>query len=286
MSAELVTASQILAGTGAAAWVVDKLLGPSAEGLGEQIKMYAGSRLTAIFSRIAELTGPDNVPLLEPALAVEGLRKASLSEEDVLVTDMWARLLLNSSENSASKSLIFADILSQLSANEANILNEISLKRAEHDSNADREIYSLEASLQSLEFFSEPGRGFESEDATAQVYEVLLTKRNIFPTSLRFIEFDRMHLGFRNSMAFRSDEELLSLGVLARQGLLARRVHQFTSNSRDYTSYTDILERKHQVIHEQEGMRISARPKVVNVQIELFQPTPLCFELLRTCQSQ
>ena len=123
MPGEIVSAAQILAGSGAAGWLVDKLLGPSGDALGEQLKVYASDRWYKIFGRVEELAGDQKTNPLPPGFAYLALQKASFSEDDDLITDLWANLLLNASMKFSQRYVLYVDILEKFTADDAKILD-------------------------------------------------------------------------------------------------------------------------------------------------------------------
>lgn len=122
---ELITAAQIIAGTGAAGWLADKLLTPSIEGLGEQFKAYASARLAQIFGAASEKVRAEDVRSLPPGFALTFLQSASFSEEDEALSDMWANLLAAAATKFESRQTAYVSILSQLAGSDARVLNEI-----------------------------------------------------------------------------------------------------------------------------------------------------------------
>src|SRR6476661_9180221 len=125
MDGELVQAAQIIAGTGAAGWLADKLLGPSAQALGEQFKAYAGERLRKIFQRASEKVELDGVQALPPGFAMNFVQKASYSDDDENLTDMWANLLSSAAVNFKNRHSAYVEILSQMTASDARVLDWI-----------------------------------------------------------------------------------------------------------------------------------------------------------------
>lgn len=120
----IITPGVALVGTGT--WFANKLLGPSADALGSQIKSFATERLKKIFKKAEELSaGKDMVPI--PAgFALTALQKASFSEDDDTLTVMWANLLLDATQGCTSRHSLFSDILSQIGPLEAKALDEFS----------------------------------------------------------------------------------------------------------------------------------------------------------------
>ena len=118
-----------MAGSGAAGWVVDKLLGPSADELGNQIKIFASDRLAAIFSAIGRKRKAAEHGALPPGFSVSAIQKASVSDNDPNLTEMWANLLIAAADNYKSRHMVFADILSQIGPEEAQLLKKLAGKR-------------------------------------------------------------------------------------------------------------------------------------------------------------
>lgn len=119
---ELVTAATVLVGSGAGGWLVDKLLGPSFDALGEHFRAYAGDRLGKVFGRAESKVDKERLSPLPAAFALEFTRKASSSEEDETITEMWASLLAAASVEYHSRHMLYVDILSQLSPAEAKLV--------------------------------------------------------------------------------------------------------------------------------------------------------------------
>ncbi len=113
---------------GASAWFLDRILGPSADALGEQLRIFSSERLAAIFSRAEEIAG-EELHALPPGFVVQLVRKASFSEDDDNLTEMWARLLANAASGFQTHHAIFVDILSQISGQEAQILRKFAQKK-------------------------------------------------------------------------------------------------------------------------------------------------------------
>jgi Abortive infection alpha len=100
-------------------WFANKLLGPTADALGEQIKVFASARLTAILKRTEQLTIDEVLHPLPPGFALQYVQKASISEEDEALTEAWANLLANASRKFDSRYNLFVDMLSLMTASEA-----------------------------------------------------------------------------------------------------------------------------------------------------------------------
>jgi hypothetical protein len=125
MPGELVTAATVLAGSGAGTWLADKLLGPTAEGFGEQLRIYLGGRWNKVFSRASEKANPEDVHALPPGFTYQIVQKASFSEDDETLTEMWANLLLDAAKDYRGRHSLFVDILSQLGPSDVRVLGSI-----------------------------------------------------------------------------------------------------------------------------------------------------------------
>jgi Abortive infection alpha len=161
---------------GAGTWFANKLLGPSADGLGDQLKMFASNRLEKIFKRTEELSG--NAPLnpLQPGFAYLAISKASFSEDAGNITDMWANLLLAASKEQSSTYVNFAEILAQIGSQEAEILN--SMVPTGHDFGSPvRVVVNLKSSIREMLNFKYravcPQEATSSESLQAEAREKL-----------------------------------------------------------------------------------------------------------------
>ena len=109
----------------AGAWFANKLLGPSAEALGDQLKIYSNSRLSKIFAKAEQVSGFTTLNPLPPAFALDFVQKASLSEDDEQLTSLWANLVIDASANFSNRHMIFSSILSQMGGAEASYLSKL-----------------------------------------------------------------------------------------------------------------------------------------------------------------
>ena len=121
---EIVSAAEILAGSGAAGWFADKLLGPSAQALGEQIKIYATDRIRKIVGKAAEKVDQAKIRPLPPGFAVIFFQRASFSEDEATLTDMWANLLASAGTSYSNRHAAYVEILSQLTGADALALSD------------------------------------------------------------------------------------------------------------------------------------------------------------------
>jgi hypothetical protein len=108
-----------------AGWFANKLFGPSADALGEALKSYGTSRLQKIFNRAAEKADPTEVEALPPGFVVTFFQKASFSEDDDSLTEMWANLLAQAATNFTNRHAAYVEILSELTAFDAMTIAEL-----------------------------------------------------------------------------------------------------------------------------------------------------------------
>jgi hypothetical protein len=109
---------------GTAAWFANKLIGPSADRLGEAIRDYVNQRINSVFSRSEEIARLENVELkpVPPGFAMKVAQDISFSEDDM--TEQWAFLLVNASNKFSSRFALLSDILSQIGPDEAKQLEK------------------------------------------------------------------------------------------------------------------------------------------------------------------
>jgi len=122
-----------------AGWAGKKILGPSLDSIGDQLKGYSTERIQKILAKAEEKKIPPQVVSAVPnAFALRFFQSASMSEDDEVITELWANLLINSSISFDSRKLLYLDILDKISPADARIL----------DAMVDREEeYRLTASL-------------------------------------------------------------------------------------------------------------------------------------------
>ena len=125
MTGEIVTAAQILVGSGVAGWAADKLLGPSFDALGEQVKIYASVRWSQIFEKIEYLAEDLKIGSLPPAFTYQALQKSSISEESEIITEMWARLLIDAGQDFSARHSLFLDIIGIMNSADARFFEAI-----------------------------------------------------------------------------------------------------------------------------------------------------------------
>ncbi|MGB7656528.1 MAG: Abi-alpha family protein [Novosphingobium sp.] len=105
-----------------AGWFASKVLGPPADALGDQLKIYVGDKLQRIAGKAQAKADPAKVTPLSPAFFYNFCQKAAFSEDSEEIINMWASLLASASENQTYRHAIFADILSRIGSEEAKFL--------------------------------------------------------------------------------------------------------------------------------------------------------------------
>lgn len=107
-----------------AGWFANKLLGPSADALGEQLKIYASSRLEKIFKRTEDINSDSLVYPLPTVFAHLAIEQASISDDADNITEMWANLLANTGNGRTAPNLLFVEILSKLNSADVELLDK------------------------------------------------------------------------------------------------------------------------------------------------------------------
>jgi hypothetical protein len=112
--------------TGGALWFADKVLGPSAEALGENLKAYLAERWRSIALRAGEIAAASDVhpQPIRPGLLTRMIMDASFSDEDSTITEWWANLFVDASQKSSNKHAVFADMMALFGPAEASCLDE------------------------------------------------------------------------------------------------------------------------------------------------------------------
>lgn len=120
---EPISTGALIVGAG---WAGKKVLGPSLDEFGGQLRIYAGERIKKIFEAL-EKKKPDVTKLnpLPPAFTLKFVQSASLSDDDEILTGMWANLLINASSNYSNRKVLFVDILETLSVEDAKVLDSL-----------------------------------------------------------------------------------------------------------------------------------------------------------------
>ena len=106
-------------------WAGKKILGPSLDEFGDQLRLYTGDRVRKIFKKVEEFAPETSLYEIPAAFTLKFIQSASMSEDDDTITNMWANLLINASQDFTSRQILYLDILEKLSSADANILNEI-----------------------------------------------------------------------------------------------------------------------------------------------------------------
>lgn len=113
---EPLTSGALVLGAG---WFANKLLGPSADALGESLKSFGSSRIKKIVKLASAKVVPEKVTSLPPGFAINFFQKASFSDDDDFLTELWANLLAASSTNFSNRHAAYVEILSQLTTFDA-----------------------------------------------------------------------------------------------------------------------------------------------------------------------
>jgi len=225
---DLVIASQILAGSGAAGWTAAKLLGPSMDSIGAHIRHYLGNRVSKVFQEVERLAQDKELKQLPPGFIVSATQRISASEDDQLLNRMWAELLISASDNYSSRYMVFADILAQIGPDEARLLKRIGIDKGEvaddhfdsfHDAYwkmmnvLDKYFYDEFTPIMENKFTSE----FEALKYTMNVAEKLV-KSDKFPGIV--IHGVHIYQNPESSVQYTQKEDAVSINVLERQNIV------------------------------------------------------------------
>jgi hypothetical protein len=131
--AEITIISEGAALVGAGTWFADKVLGPSAEGLGEHLKAYITKRVSRIFGEAGANAQERSIELqpIAPGLLSRMVRDASFSEDDDEVTSWWANLFVDAGQFGSNEHAVFSDIMALLGPAEVHLLDRL-LKPYKH----------------------------------------------------------------------------------------------------------------------------------------------------------
>jgi hypothetical protein len=110
---------------GAGTWFANKIFGPSADLLGQSIRDYGTDRIRKIFGRAAEKVIENKISPLPPGYMMTFMEKASFSEDEENITEMWASLLANSAQGYTSRMTAYVDILSQMTSHDAEVISDL-----------------------------------------------------------------------------------------------------------------------------------------------------------------
>lgn len=126
MSAELIIAGGAALGP-SAAWFADKIFGPSASTMGDQLKAYLQTRLPTIFG-VAEEKARQiglNPKPIQPGLLARMIADASFSAENEEITDWWANLFVDAAQFGSNEHAVFSDIMALLGPAEVKLLDRL-----------------------------------------------------------------------------------------------------------------------------------------------------------------
>ena len=112
---------------GAGAWFASKVLGPSAEALGDSLRAYLEARIPVIFARAEEITRNKCLEpnAIKPGLFAKMVMSASMSEDVDEITEWWANLFVDASMTGSNQHAVFSDIMAQIGPAEAALFDEL-----------------------------------------------------------------------------------------------------------------------------------------------------------------
>lgn len=124
MTAEIITTGAALVGSGS--WFLDKILGPSADRLGEHLSVYLGERVSSIMKLAEKRAKQQDVVVghIPPGLFTRMLVNSSFSTDDETITSWWANLLLQASQSTDNNPAIFSDMMAMIGPQEAACLSK------------------------------------------------------------------------------------------------------------------------------------------------------------------
>ena len=124
MANELITPEAV--GVAVGAWFLDKLLGPSVEALGENIKAFLSTRSNKVLAAAEKISKEADIELkpIAPGLFMRLIMDASFSADDEEITDWWANLFVDASVNVSNQHAVFSDIMALLGPVEVRCLDE------------------------------------------------------------------------------------------------------------------------------------------------------------------
>ena len=106
-------------------WFANKILGPSADEVGGQLKAYVSDKLKIIVSKAEKKSDPEVAKQISPAFFFNFAQKAAFSEDSEDIIDMWASLLADAGEGQNYKHAIYADILTKIGSREVKFLSQM-----------------------------------------------------------------------------------------------------------------------------------------------------------------
>jgi hypothetical protein len=108
---------------------LDDLLGPAARevgtALGEWVRRQRGARLRKTLDRAAEIANNDSLNAPPAKFLLPYLENASLEEEDAMLNEMWAHLLVDAGNKYNSRHPVFVDLLKRLDHDSAALLEKL-----------------------------------------------------------------------------------------------------------------------------------------------------------------
>lgn len=113
-----------------AGWFANKILGPSADALGNELRSFVSERTHRLVNSAEKKADPERATALPPPFFYNFAQKAAFSEDSNEINEMWSSLLADASESQNNRHSLFADILSRLSAEEAIFLRDFCGERS------------------------------------------------------------------------------------------------------------------------------------------------------------
>ncbi|MEL7689884.1 Abi-alpha family protein [Citromicrobium bathyomarinum] len=188
--------------------------------MGEQIKLYGSDRLRAVFQKAEELSSSEELNAIPPGFAVQLLQKASVSEDDPNLTEMWAHLLLSASKNFSNRHAIFADILSQINSFDAMQLNNI-VPESAHGGPQTQMSVNQKSSLRQR-FQSSFKWPVANADEARDEFNKLISFDLLWPGRVTSATYPYLQDGQLATLAGGSGDQFASYDALFRQGLIDR----------------------------------------------------------------
>ena len=217
---------------GAGAWFAEKIFGPSAEAIGDQLKVYLQSRLPKIFGVADSKARAEQLSVqpIKPGLLARMVMNASLSDDDAEITDWWANLFVDASCRVANEHVVFDEMMAMLGPKEVQLLDRLLadyLYVLDDIDDAGRRNLSSPEIILDYAISNAVGPLPVSSDGRALMVSGLSKLNLTWPTWALFWSIPiRQDDGAISSPTTRgqvSTEDPLTLQILERAGLLERR---------------------------------------------------------------
>jgi hypothetical protein len=227
---EIVTTGAAL--VGASSWFLNKVLGPSAEELGARLRIYAAARLDKILYRAEQKAASEGLQInaVPPAFAIKFYQESSLSDDDDILTEMWANLLLEASSNFSYRHRLYVSILAQIGREEAKFLDSIVSSKYYDDLSLYLRPFNATGLLREAVFrdwcYPSPDEG-----TALTTYQEIVGQSLPYPGAVLAAEwgfYDQQHVFKRFSAGGVRDQ--IAIDILTRQGLVEH--FHFTKTTR------------------------------------------------------